>query len=61
LSVSLVGQAVAAKSTKRVFECMRLVAKAGELEIWHRLETQRGGAPKLGGFAARRLQADVAL
>ncbi len=31
--VSLVGQAVAAKSTKRVFECLRLVAKPGELEI----------------------------
>ena len=31
--VSLVGQAVAAKSTKKVFECLRLVAKAGSLEV----------------------------
>ncbi len=31
--VSLVGQAVAAKSTKRVFECLRLVAKTGQLEV----------------------------
>jgi DNA polymerase-3 subunit beta len=31
--VTLVGQAVATKSTKRVFECLRLVAKAGALEI----------------------------
>jgi len=30
---SLVGQAVAQKSTKKVFECLRLVAKSGELEI----------------------------
>lgn len=30
---SLVGQAVAAKSTKKVFECLRIVAKAGQLEI----------------------------
>ncbi len=30
---SLVGQAVAVKSTKKVFECLRLVAKAGQLEI----------------------------
>jgi len=30
---SLVGQAVAAKSTKKVFECVRLVAKGGALEI----------------------------
>jgi DNA polymerase III subunit beta len=30
---SLVGQAVAAKSTKKVFECLRLTAKGGVLEI----------------------------
>jgi DNA polymerase-3 subunit beta len=30
---SLVGQAVGAKSTKKVFECLRLVAKAGGVEI----------------------------
>jgi len=30
---SLVGQAVAAKSTKKVFECLRLTAKSGTLEI----------------------------
>jgi DNA polymerase-3 subunit beta len=30
---ALVGQAVAAKSTKKVFECLRLTAKGGALEI----------------------------
>ena len=30
---SLVAQAVAGKSTKRIFECLRLVAKDGQLEI----------------------------
>ena len=30
---SLVAQAVAGKSTKKIFECLRLVAKDGELEI----------------------------
>ena len=32
-ATALVGQAVAAKSTKRVFECLRIVAKKGLLEI----------------------------
>jgi len=30
---SLVGQAVAGKSTKKIFECLRIVAKENELEI----------------------------
>jgi DNA polymerase-3 subunit beta len=30
---SLVGQAVAAKSTKKVFECLRLTARGGALEV----------------------------
>ncbi|MHC4137686.1 MAG: DNA polymerase III subunit beta [Planctomycetota bacterium] len=30
---SLVGQAVAGKSTKKIFECLRIVAKDGELEF----------------------------
>ncbi|MHC4547947.1 MAG: DNA polymerase III subunit beta [Planctomycetota bacterium] len=30
---SLVGQAVAGKSTKKIFECLRLVAREGELEV----------------------------
>ncbi|MHC4816483.1 MAG: DNA polymerase III subunit beta [Planctomycetota bacterium] len=30
---NLVGQAVAGKSTKKIFECLRMVAKEGQLEI----------------------------
>jgi hypothetical protein len=31
--IGLVGQAVASKSTKKVFECLRLVARKGALEV----------------------------